>query len=244
LSDGCRLKLSRRSIVRTRVAFASVLLLAAGAARGQQPAGAPPASTGAIQPAIIVYRIDLDPTGTVFAMNEPVLEGDTYTFRSLPERLETRLPKSKVKAVKRWSTDVEKEVVWQVELAGSGKYLIRDEPVKKGKNYVLTTWKNGTLMSAREEDVLGIQRLTGREAWKAEMTALGVVVLKGETTEAGFRPDAPGQPGAAPAGSNPPGAQGPGNWTYQGQPGASDAYAPGSGQVQKPGDVPMAPTPR
>jgi len=179
-------------------------------------------------------------------MNEPVLDGDSYVFRSLPERTEMKLPKVKVKSVARWSTDYSKEVVWQVDLAGtSGMHLARNEPEKKGKNWVAYTWKNNTLVSVPETDVVKITRLTGAEAFKAEQLALGLVVLEGESMTPGFKGGnapvnaAPSSGAQAPAGS----AAGPGNWTYQGQPGASDAYAPGNATVAKPGDVPMAPTP-
>jgi hypothetical protein len=212
----------------------------------QQPAAAPAgASTPVPQPPIIIYRIDLVPTGSTFAMNEPVLEGDTYVYTSLPEREVTRIPKVKVKSVARWSGDWSKEVVWRVELVGSsGMHLVRDEPVKKGKNYVAHIFKNGTLVSVPESDVLKITRLTGRDAFRAEQIALGLIVLEGESMTPGFQggnsavnvPTPSGPPGGAPPGD--------GNWTYQGQPGATDAYAPAGGTVAKPGDTPMVPTPQ
>ena len=219
------------------VSFASTLQAQElGVRQSAAPAQVPP---------IIVYRIDLVPNGFMFAMNEPVLDGDSYVFKALPERTEMRLPKTKVKSVARWSGDYSKEVVWQVELVGlPGVHLARNEPVKKGKNWVAYTWKNNTLMSVPQTDVAKITRLTGRDAFRAEMTALGVVVLEGESTTPGFKggnaavntAPASGSPAAQPGSS--------GNWTYQGQPGASDAYAPAGGTVAKPGDVPMAPTPR
>jgi len=222
---------------RLRVAFAAVLVSFASALQGQPK-----------EPRIIVYKIELVPTGFMFAMNEPVLDGDHYVFRSLPERTEVALPKVKVKSVARWSTDYSKEVVWQVDLAGtSGTHLARNEPVKKGKNWVAYTWKNNTLVSVPETDVVKITRLTGPAAFKAEQLALGLVVLEGESMTPGFKGGnapvnaAPASGAEAPAGNAP--ASG-GNWTYQGQPGASDAYAPGNATVARPGDTPMAPTPR
>jgi hypothetical protein len=235
--------------MRMRVASVAVFVSLAAALQGQQPAA--PRSAGAAPagpPPIIVYRIELVPTGFMFAMNEPVLDGDTYVFRALPERTEARLPKEKVKSVARWSGDYSKEVVWQVELVGSsGVHLVRNEPVKKGKNYVANIWKNGTLVSVPVADVVKITRLTGRDAFKAEMTALGVVVLEGESTSSGFKGGNAAVNGAPASGAQAPGgnpAGSGGNWTYQGQPGATDAYAPAGGTVSRPGDVPMAPTPR
>jgi hypothetical protein len=228
--------------MRMRVAFVAVLVSFASAVQGQQ-LGSSPSAAPAQAPRIIVYKIDLVPIGSMFAMNEPVLDGDTYVFRSLPERTEVRLPKVRVKSVARWSTDYSKEVVWQVDLAGtSGVHLARNEPVKKGKNWVAYTWKNNTLVSVPETDVVKITRLTGAEAFKAEQLALGLVVLAGESMTPGFNGgDAPVNVPPPPAAAPPPDGSG-GNWTYQGVPGATDAYAPAGGTVARPGDTPMAPT--
>jgi hypothetical protein len=229
--------------MRFRVAFVAVFVTIASALQAQELGVSPSAAPGQ-EPRIIVYRIDLVPTGSMFAMNEPVLDGDAYVFRALPERTEVRLPKVKVKSVARWSTDYSKEVVWRVELAGSaGMHLARSEPVKKGKNWVAYIFKNGTLVSVPETDVVKITRLTGAEAFKAEQLALGLIVLEGESMSPGFKGgNAPVN--VAPASGAPAPATTSGNWTYEGQPGATDAYAPGGGTVARPGDVPMAPTPR
>jgi len=230
-----------------RFVLAAVFVSFAFALQGQQ-LGRSPSAAPAQEPRIIVYKIELVPIGFMFAMNEPVLDGDYYVFRSLPERTEMKLPKVKVKSVARWSTDYSKEFVWRVELAGlAGVHLARNEPVKKGKNWVAYTWKNNTLVSVPETDVVKITRLTGAEAFKAEQLALGLIVLEGESMDAGFKGGnapvntAPASDAPAPAG-NPAGSDG--NWIYQGQPGATDAYAPAGGTVAKPGDTPMAPTPR
>jgi hypothetical protein len=245
-----------------RLRFASFALLVslAAAARGQQPAApaaptpAPPATPlpTPVTPAVIIYKIELVPTGYMFAANEPVLEGDSYVFIALPEKSVTKLHKSKVKAVSQWSGDYSKEEVWRFELAGAtGMYLARNEPVKKGKNWVAYSWKNNTLMSVPEADVVKITRLTGREAFQAEMIALGVVLLEGQTTTSGFKggnapvnapPGSGGSTGGQPEAGGQPAAGG--NWMYQGRPGATDAYAPAGGTVSRPGDTPMVPTPR
>jgi hypothetical protein len=214
--------------------------------QAQQPQGQPPGDqqAKAPEPPYTIYRVDLVPTGFGFAMNEPVLEGDVWVFRSLPDRALTRVPKAKVKTITRWSTDYSKEVVYQVELIPTGSVLAREEPVKKGgRIYVFTTWRQGTLLSVNVEDVKNVSRLTGFPAFKAEMLELGVVVLETETTHAGFKhtadSPAPG-PASSPASAGSPGQ---GNWTYQGTPGSSDAYAPGNATVAKPGDTPMMPQP-
>ena len=228
-----------------RSAFVAGLVSFASALQGQE-LGVSPSAAPTKEPRIIVYRIDLVPNGSMFAANEPVLDGDSYVFQALPERTEMRLPKVKVKSVARWSTDYTKEVVWRVELAGmAGMHLARNEPVKKGKNWVAYTWKNNTLVSVPETDVVRITRLTGAEAFKAEQLALGLIVLEGESMTAGFKGGNAPVNVAPTSGSPAPGdASGSGNWTYQGQPGAYDAYAPSGGTVAKPGDTPMVPTPR
>lgn len=231
--------------MRNRVRVVAGVMVLAAALQAQQP-GQPQGQpqdrqTKGPEPPITVYRIELVPTGFGFAMNEPVLEGEFYVFRSLPDRTLERVPKAKVKSVARWSTDYSKEVVFQVEFVPTGSVLVREEPVKKGRNYILKTWRQGALLSMQEGDVRKINRLTGFEAFKAEMTELGVLVLKGETTDAGFKStgDSPGPGPASPQTSSTK----PGNWTYQGTPGASDAYAPGNATVARPGDTPMAPKP-
>ena len=204
-------------------------------------AGGPQA--GNFIPPITIYRVDLIPAGFGFAMEEPKLEGDVWVFRSLPDKTLERVPKARVKSVSRWSTDYSKEVVYQVELLPTGSVLTREEPVKKGRAYVITTWRQGQLLSVQETDVKKISRLTGFPAFKAEMTELGVVVLEETTTHAGFKHTADE---AAPRTASPgaPSTQpGQGNWTYTGAPGASDAYAPGNATVAKPGDTPMMPQP-
>ena len=40
-----------------------------------------------------------------------------------------------MKAIIRRTTDPDKEVVYQVDVDPSGSLLVREEPVKKGKNY-------------------------------------------------------------------------------------------------------------
>jgi hypothetical protein len=138
-------------------------------------------------------------------MNEPVLDGDVYVFRSLPDRTDERLAKSKVKAIVKRTNDWNDEVVWQIEGVSDRTLLVRAEPVKKGRNYVITTWKTGALLSIAESDVRKITRLTGFTAWKEEMKELGVVVLAGETTRAGFKQTKDAPPPGSPQGQAPQG---------------------------------------
>ncbi len=227
--------------------LAAGLLVLATSLQAQQPQAGQPAAQQPqhYEPPMVVHRIDLNPTGSVFSMDEPKLEGDYYVCHTLPDRTVQRLHKDRVKKITRRSRDFDKEVVWQVEMEPTGSVLALEEPVKKGSAYVFTTFKGGTLTTVKQADVKKITRLAGMDAFKAEELELGLTVMATNPT---FREDGTGGAAAGP-GRKPAGAAAPaatpaqGNWTYQGQPGASDAYAPGSGTVSRPGDVPKAPPP-
>ena len=224
--------------MRYHVALLAGLLLASVDLRGQQPVLQ---STPSPEPPIVIYKIELLPTGTGFAMDEPVLEGDVYVFRTIPERTVSRLPKSRVKKISRYSHDLNKEVVWQVDLNPTGRMLASKEPVKKGAGYVVTEFKQGTVMSVRETEVRKITRLTGLDAFKAQLEETGATKLSGELPPgAGTGTIRGSTAGAAPAAAPAAGAPATGNWVQQGQPGVSDAYAPPSAVQSRPGDVPKA----
>lgn len=222
----------------------AILFVVAPTLLGQQPPGTSsqgPALPGPDAAATSIHQIDLEPTGSMFSMDKPVLEGDTYVFRSFPEKTVARLPKSRVKKITQRSRDLDKELVFQIELNPTGTMLAKDEPVLKGNSYQFHAWKGGNLMTLRKADLKKVNRLQGLEAFKAQEIELGSVALQGEANfKSGVVPAGSGAPGAAPAQG---GTQGTGNWTYQGVPGSTDAYAPASGTVAKPGDVPKAPEP-
>jgi hypothetical protein len=223
--------------MRYLVTLVAGLFLCSPPLRARQPG---PQATPAPEPPVVVYRIDLNPTGTGFAMNEPKLEGDVYVFYSLPERTLSRLPKERVKKISRRSNDLRKEVLWQIDLEPTGRILSSKEPVKKGSGYVLTELKQGTLMSVRKTDVRKITRLAGIDAFRAELEETGAALLPGELPPGAGTGTARGaSPG--PAAAPTPGAkEGPGNWTYEGKPGVTDAWAPPSAVQSRPGDVPKA----
>jgi len=94
-------------------------------------------------------------------------------------------------------------------------------------------------MSVRRTDVRKITLLTGLPAFRAQQEELGAALTGDLPMEGGsdhLRP----APGAAAA---PGQTSAPGNWTYQGKPGVTDAYAPANARVASPGDVPKAPAP-
>ncbi len=224
--------------------------------QAQQPAaGQPPARPTALvgmQPTpageekLEIYQIDLDPSGTAFALGKPVLEGDVYVFKAWPDRAVARLAQSKVKKITQRTKDLNQEVVYRIDLVPTGRMIAREDPVLKGTSYTFHTWRDGTLMSLRKADVKQIVKVTGMPAFRIQQEERGASLNANLPMQgAGSVKVLPGGPESAPA-QAPPESQQPGNWSYQGQPGVTDAYAPPSAVVSSPGDVPKAapaPTP-
>jgi hypothetical protein len=228
--------------------LALVASLPARQSRGQQAQNPPAAKTAAPAQAkahsIEVYRIDLEPTGATLTLSKPMLEGDFYTFISLPEKVPTRIKKSAVRKITPLTSDLNKETAYQLELLPSGKVLARERPQLKTGAYVFHTFKTGTLMSVKKADVKQILLLTGLPAFKAKQEEKGAKLLVGNLSMEGGSVRVISDPGAH-AGAAPPAGEAPanGNWNYDGVPGATDAYAPANATVAHPGDVPKAPEP-
>ena len=241
---------------KTPLAIAALLSLVGSALRGQQaaaPATAPPKHpiaiatpvSGTAEAALEIYQIDLDPSGTAFALGKPVLDGGAYVFKAWPERTMVRLDQTKVKKITQRTKNLDQEVVYQIDLVPTGRMIARENPKLKGTTYVFHTWRDGTLMSMRQADIKKITRVTGIPAFRIQQEERGAALNANLPMEGGGNvtiiPSAQPAPAAQAA---PPTAQG--NWTYQGQPGVTDAYAPPSAVVASPGDVPKAapqPTP-
>jgi len=207
--------------------------------QGQQPA---PQQTPIPEAPNVVYQVDLEPTGTGFAMGKPVREGDFWVMTTLPDRTVTRVPVARVKKISRWSIDLNQESIWQIDLLPDAVMLSHEEPVKKGALYMVKAFKGGSLTSLREADVKKITHLTGVEAFKAKQKALGAVLITsgpppgpggGKVHVIGGSPNSPA-PAQDPSGGD-------SSWVYYGVPGASDAYAPGGGTLDS-GGTPMMPT--
>jgi hypothetical protein len=213
----------------------------------QQPATQPqsqpakPQQTPAQEPLLEIYQIDLVPSGSAFALNKPVLQGDVYVFQSWPEKTTARLPRAKVGKITQRTKDLNREVIYQVDLVPSGRMMSREEPVLKGGTYLFHTYKDGNLVSLRKSDVQKITRLTGIPAFRAEQEEMGAALIGNLPMEGGSF-QVISTPADAPAGAPPPPPP-PGNWIYQGVPGVTDAYAPAQATVASPGDVPKAPEP-
>jgi hypothetical protein len=215
--------------------------------QGQQPQGpqsgktaAPPAQTQGQSPLLEIWQIDLNPTGTAFALGKPTLEGDTWVYSQWPEKTIVRRSQTTVKKISRRTKDLNKESVYRIDLVPSGRMIAREKPKLQGGSYVFYAYKNGTVMSLRTADVKAITRLTGLPAFRAQQEEMGAALIDDLPMEGGSAQVLP-VPGSAPDSASPTPAAG--NWTYQGVPGVTDAYAPANATVESPGDVPRAPAP-
>jgi hypothetical protein len=231
--------------------LAFVALAFATVAQGQQPQGQQPKAkpevgmqTPTPEEPLEIWQIDLNPSGTGFALTRPVLEGDVYVFKVWPDRSTIRLPRSRVKKMVRRTQDISGEVLYQIDLVPSGQMYARENPTRKETTYVFHTWRENSLMSVRHADVKKITRVTGLEAFKIHLQQLGAKAIDNVPMEGGGTVRViPGEPVAA-EGSAAPDSVRPGNWIYDGVPGVTSAWAPPSAVVSSPGDVPKMPEPR
>jgi hypothetical protein len=208
-------------------------LLSAGI-QAQAAQNPPPAPTPAGP--LEIYQVDLVPTGTGFAVTQPVQEGDVWVFQVWPDRSTVRLAQSKVKKITPRTKQLQSEVAYRIDLAPSGEIFSRDNPALKGTTYTFHRWRGGDLMSLRQADVKKITRLTPVEIFQAHLQyfgpkPIGNLPMEGGTAVMPAQPDAPAQ--GTTGGAD--------NWIYYGTPGVDDAWAPGSAVVASPGDVPKAP---
>src|SRR5262245_35604978 len=109
-----------------RVVVLMSFLLSAAAIAQQPPAGAAPAAMQAATQE--VYQVDLNPTGSGFALGKPVLEGEVYVLKVWPDGDVVRLPKSRIKKIAPRTKDIQKQVVYRIDLAPTGQMYSRDEP--------------------------------------------------------------------------------------------------------------------
>ena len=247
--------------MRYRGGFVAGLLVVSAGLLGQQapsqpapsPTASAPSSQGKAAPVkpaqkaaqrqpLEIYQIDLVPSGTAYALNKPVLQGDVYVFRSWPEKTIVRLPKVRVGKIKQRTKDLSQEVAYQVDLVPSGRMISRDEPVSKENAWLFHPYKGGKLVSVKKSDVLKVTRLTGIEAFRAKQEAMGAVMI-GNLPMAGGNAQVISTPADAPVGAPPTAPAPTGNWVYHGAPGVTDGYAPAQATVASPGDVPKAPEP-
>jgi len=220
-------------------------VLSAFLAEAQQPAARPTPMIGmrpTAKPEILkIYQIDLIPSGSAFAMSEPVLEGDAYVFTVWPERETVHLKKERVRKITQRTKDLEQYVLYQIDLKPSGKMYAKENPTLKNGSYSFHTWKENKFMALRQADVKGIQKLQGLPAFKAQQEEKGAALIghlpmEGAASVTVFN-EPPPAPAPVPGDSN--AGQYPG-----GNVGTDWAYPPGNAVVERPGDPPMAPTPQ
>ena len=233
--------------MRKRLTLMLGLLAVVAMARGQSSTTAPPPAEGlrVARPSaapvahIEIYRIELNPTGSAFALGEPRPVADGWVYRGLVEKADVHIPKSMVKAISPMTKDLNHESAWELQLLPKGTVVARDEPKLKTGAYVFHTFKTGTLISVKKSDVKSITYLTGLPAFKAKQQALGASVLTGDLSmEGGSLHVVPSGRAAGPAPA--PGPQEGTGWYVVG---ASEAFPPGNAVVAHPGDVPKMPEP-
>jgi hypothetical protein len=225
---------------RARIVF-GLLLVAAASAAGQQAKQPevgmkpPPA-----EEPLDIWQIDLNPSGTGFALTTPVLQGDEYVFKVWPDRAVIHLKKSRVKKMARRTRDVSKEVIYQIDLLPTGQAFSRDIPHERGNNIEYKTWHQGTLVSIKKADVKKISKVAGMDAFKIHLQLLGAKAIGNLAMEGGGNvtviSEAPAPPSREPV--DPNGYNG--SWIFNGVPGVTEAWAPPSAVIASPGDVPRA----
>src|SRR4051812_7581878 len=165
--------------MKIRTSLLAAILAAALPLCAQQPSQAPaaapqPRPTAAHAALLQIWQLDLDPSGTAFSFGKPVLEGDAYVFEAWPDHQTVRLSKTKVKTLTQRTKDVEHEAVYVIELLPTGRMIAREQPkLNHGRTYVFHTWREGTLMSLRKDDVKSITKATGIAAFRIQQEERG-----------------------------------------------------------------------
>lgn len=224
--------------MRNRIGVAAALLLA---------------FTFALQAQQSMYKIKLNPSGSMIALDKPVLLNGKYVFHAWPHGERTALRQKVVLSVAPLTGP--QKPIYQVDLAPSGKVYAKDNPTLKGSAYVFHSFRDGTLLSLRQSDVQKVTMLTGDDAFWAQQgiegeISIGSLAIQGasKVVEIGTPPVVnSAQAGrsslSSVSGSGTPGISGApaGNWQYQGTPGTADAWGPANATVASPGDVPTMP---
>lgn len=136
--------------MRYRIGFVAIFVACAATLRGQDA----------------MFKVELVPTGAMFAMTEPTLNGDVYVFRAWPDGAAKSLRPSRIRTITRVPTY---DTLYKVDLIPSGAITAKDQPTLVGNTYVFHSWRDGTYMSVRKSDTRRISALTGDKAfWVAE----------------------------------------------------------------------------
>jgi hypothetical protein len=201
------------------------------------------ACAGVLSAQDYMYEIDLIPSGAMISMNQPVLQGDSYVFRSWPNGATSAVPQNMIRNITRLTGNREGLMAYRIDLNPSGMVLARDNPEARGSMYVFHTWRDNTLISVRTADIKGIVTLTGDQAFWAEQAQLGEkrigtlsmqgnahVITLDTPTNANSSQAGPTSTSAL-NGAGISGAPAYGNWSYQGTPGVSDAWSPANASM-------------
>ena len=198
-----------------------------------------------------MYKIKLNPSGSMIALDKPVLLHGKYVFHAWPHGEQTALRQAIVLSVAPLTGP--QKPIYQVDLVPSGKLYAADNPTLKGSAYVFHTFRDGALMSLRQSDVKKVTMLTGDDAFWAQQglegeLAIGDLAIQGggKVVEIGTPPVSNSSQGGprnlnSISGSGTPGISGApaGNWSYQGTPGTADAWGPANATMS--GGVPTMP---
>jgi len=192
-----------------------------------------------------MYKIKLNPSGSMVSLDKPVLLNGKYVFHAWPHGEQTALRQALVLNIAPLSGP--QQPIYQVDLAPSGKVYAKDNPTLKGSTYVFHSFRDGTLMSLRQSDVKKVTVLTGDDAFWAQQgiegeKSIGNLAIQGTSSvvEIGTPPAVNNAQAGRSNLSSINGAPA-GNWQYQGTPGTSDAWGPANATVASPGDVPTMP---
>jgi hypothetical protein len=199
-----------------------------------------------------MFKVQLNPTGTMIALDQPVLTNGHYLFHAWPDGEQTALRQAAVLKVVPL-TSAAQSTVYRIALNPKGSLLAKDMPVLRTDGlYVFHAWRGAELMSLRESDVRKITKLTGDDAFWAIERANGETPIGGTLAMQGTSQvvsiGAPPETHTAQAGASSlssvgtPGISGAnpyGNWSYQGTPGVSDAWSPANATMQ--GGLPTMP---
>ena len=190
-----------------------------------------------------MYKIKLNPSGSMIALDKPVLLHGKYVFHAWPHGEQTALRQAMVLSVAPLTGP--QKPIYEVDLVPSGKLYARDNPTLKGSAYVFHAFRDGALMSLRQSDVQKVTMLTGDDAFWAQQQLDGELSIGNLAIEGGGQVIQIGTPpvsNSSQAGpQNMSGINGApaGNWSYQGTPGTADAWGPANATMS--GGVPTMP---
>jgi hypothetical protein len=136
-----------------------------------------------------IYQIDLIPSGQTFSVGKPVLEGDSYVFRSFPERATTRIRETRVRQITPRKTNQPLGTFYQINLIPSGSVIAKDFPKTRGTMVVFHKYPSGELVSMRRSDVGKVAQIPAATAQATDLAQavipIGNLAMQGGSSQAG-----------------------------------------------------------